>query len=78
MEKIVRLPVKVLIDTLTSLYNKGVDFFDIEKKNDDNGEPSIFISFTNDYINTDYSDDEYEQEELPPPSDDSLNIDDLA
>jgi len=48
--KIKKVPLKRLIETLISLYNKGVDYIDIHPMDDQDGVPSIGISFVEDYM----------------------------
>lgn len=49
--KLEKIPLKNFIDTLIALYNKGVDYVDIVKKKDTNGQPAVFINFTKEYMN---------------------------
>lgn len=62
--KLEKIPLKTFIDTLVGLYNKGVDYIDIYKKNNEKGEPSVYISFTKEYMNPSLIE---EDEEIPPP-----------
>jgi hypothetical protein len=44
---------KVHLKTLVGLYNKGVDYVDIQRNEDEEGNPSLMIYFSEDYMDKD-------------------------
>lgn len=56
MDRIRKIPLESLIDLLTSLYDKGVDFVDIHGKasEEDENEDVIVVGVTEEYINEEY------------------------
>lgn len=48
------------------MFNQGIDYVDIEHKDDVNGEPSIFLSYKEEYLSED--DEEEEPKNITPPS----------
>ena len=52
-----RIHIDSLIRALMMIYHEGVEFVDLEHKNDEKGEPSIFLSFKDDYFMDDEDDD---------------------
>lgn len=58
--KIEKVPLKQFIDTLVGLYNKGVDFIDMQKEED-----ALAISFSKEYLNPELRKEE-EEDEIPP------------
>lgn len=49
------------------MFNQGIDYVDIEHKDDVNGEPSIFLSYKEEYLSED-NEDEEESKNITPPS----------
>lgn len=48
-----KVHLKTLISTLVGLYNKGVNYVDINRKEDDEGNGSLVIYFSEDYMDKD-------------------------
>lgn len=71
MNKIRKIPLEELINTLNEIHNCGVDFIDISGKNT-HDEDSINISFLEEYINPEYK--EYFFENMNIIKDDEENI----
>lgn len=61
---------ETLMKALMLVYNQGIDYVDIEHKNDVNGEPSIFLSYKDEYLSEDNSKEEDNINDSPiiPPS----------
>jgi len=51
--KVEKVHLKTFISTLVSLYNKGVDYVDIQRNEDEEGNPSLMIYFSEDYMDKD-------------------------
>lgn len=51
--KVEKVHLKTFISTLVNLYNKGVDYVDIQRNEDEEGNPSLMIYFSEDYMDKD-------------------------
>jgi hypothetical protein len=51
--KVEKVHLKTFISTLVGLYNKGVDYVDIQRNEDEEGNPSLMIYFSEDYMDKD-------------------------
>lgn len=61
---------------LMLMFNQGIDYIDIEHKDDANGEPSIFLSYKDEYLSEDNVEEEDKKESpiIPP----SIDFNDLV
>lgn len=68
--KVEKVHLETLMKALMLVYNQGIDYVDIEHKNDVNGEPSIFLSYKDEYLSEDISKEEDNINDSPiiPPS----------
>jgi len=68
--KVEKVHLETLMKALMLVYNQGIDYVDIEHKNDVNGEPSIFLSYKDEYLSEDNSKEEDNINDSPiiPPS----------
>lgn len=76
--RIRKIPLVSLIDILKEVYDRGVDFIDIYGIVED-GQDTIGISFSREYMNEEYSDnfDTIEEEQYPSKIDVKLSDEDL-
>jgi len=51
-----RFSVEALIEVLGNLYHNGVDYVDLYAKKDEEGEDTVGISFSQEYMNEEYVD----------------------
>lgn len=64
--KVEKVHLETLMKALMMMFNQGIDYVDIEHKDDVNGEPSIFLSYKEEYLSED--DEEEEPKNITPPS----------
>lgn len=64
--KVEKVHLETLMKALMLVYNQGIDYVDIEHKNDANGEPSIFLSYKDEYLSEDTE--EKPDDQIIPPS----------
>lgn len=64
--KVEKVHLETLMKALMLVYNQGIDYVDIEHKNDVNGEPSIFLSYKDEYLSEDVE--EKPNDQIIPPS----------
>lgn len=48
-----KIHLKTFISTLVSLYNRGVDYIDLHRQENEEGTASLMIYFSEDYMNED-------------------------
>lgn len=48
-----KIHLKTFISTLVSLYNRGVDYIDLQRQENEEGNSSLVIYFSEEYINED-------------------------
>lgn len=68
--KVEKVHLETLMKALMLMYNQGIDYVDIEHKDDANGEPSIFLSYKDEYLSEDNAEEEDRKDNSPtiPPS----------
>lgn len=66
--KVEKVHLETLMKALMLVYNQGIDYVDIEHKNDVNGEPSIFLSYKDEYLSEDKEEDNNDDSPTIPPS----------
>jgi len=48
-----KIHLKTFISTLVSLYNRGVDYIDLQRQENEEGNSSLVIYFSEEYMNED-------------------------
>ncbi len=48
--KVEKVHLETLMKALMVIYHQGVEYVDIEYKDDKNGEPSVFLSYKDEYL----------------------------
>lgn len=48
-----KIHLKTFISTLVSLYNRGVDYIDLQRQENEEGSSSLVIYFSEEYMNED-------------------------
>jgi hypothetical protein len=66
--KVEKVHLETLMKALMMMFNQGIDYVDIEHKDDVNGEPSIFLSYKDEYVSEDEEDIPSEESPTAPPS----------
>jgi hypothetical protein len=51
-----KIHLKTFISTLVDLYNRGVDYIDLQKQENEEGDSSLVIYFSKEYMNDDIVD----------------------